>query len=143
MVSNSLWIVHSYHMQCQLSGAINHFVEIKFDLLTSSVLCTFPSQQTTTNRSCSIAYGPEEQCMVNMMQRSESRGSNLLSLRLTIPLLELLHSQNNLYCFTATASSGTFTTKIEGVFNAGNCTIIYVYMCGMHMSLQDSGAALQ
>lgn len=100
------------------TGALNHYVTIKFDSLSLSVECQFIDQEIS-DKMCSIAYAPRDQCTVEMMQKSESRDTSSRSV--TIYLQMLPYSQGNEYCFEAvvTANNGTFTTRIEGLFNAG------------------------
>lgn len=96
-----------------------------FDFLASRLQCTLLDQLTINNISCNIAYSPEQWCLLNTNLESElSSQSNSSSV--TIELLDFPHSQNNIYCYTVTASNGTHTVKVEGVFNAGICTTIII-----------------
>lgn len=106
------------------TGALNQYVDIKFESLSLSFECQFIDQETS-DKMCSIAYAPRArgQCIVKMMQKSEGRDTNLRSV--TINLHMLPYSQGNEYCFevVAAANNGTFTARIEGLFNAGIGTV--------------------
>ena len=97
-------------------GAINTYIEVKFDFLTSRLQCIFLEQQGVNNMSCSIGYSPEELCLSNLLE-SENSASNTSSV--TVELSDFPYSQSNMYCYTITASNGTHTVNVKGLFNAG------------------------
>ena len=102
------------------TGTVNQYVEIKFDSRSLTFECQFIDQEIS-DKMCSIAYTPRarDQCIVEMMQKSEGRDTKLRSV--TIHLQMLPYSQGNEYCFeiVATANNGTFTARVEGLFSAG------------------------
>ena len=111
------------NLQINSVGAINSFIEAKFDFLALRLQCTLLNQQRVNNISCSITYySQEQQCLLNTdLENEHSSQSNSSSV--TIDLLDFPHSHNNMYCYIITASNGTHTMKVKGVFNAG---ILYV-----------------
>ena len=108
------------------TDSVNHHLEVKFDLLASTIHCIFTSQQTNGEKHCIIEYSPEENtCTTPLLYKSESRRNTSYSLTIDLPASGLLYSQGNRYCFVITASNGTSTVKVEGVFNAGACLFIF------------------
>ena len=105
-------------MYCQRSGSRNQFVNVEFDLLSTSVHCVFKQQTSSTEKSCSIVYGPGEQC-TNLSQSSSSRPNGLNSVVIDYPALPLPQNES-VYCFVLTAYDGTFSASIEGTFTTGN-----------------------
>ncbi|MCG8625944.1 MAG: hypothetical protein MJE68_28600, partial [Proteobacteria bacterium] len=105
-------------------GAINNFIETKFDFLALRLQCTLLNQQRVNNNiSCSITYSQEQQCLFNTeVENEHSSWSN--SSTVTIDLLDFPHSYNNMYCYIITASNGIYTMKVKGVFNAGIVIVI-------------------
>lgn len=111
-------------LYCQLSDYTNRFVHVELDLLSSSVHCMFEQQTLTSNeKSCSIVYGPGEQCKnLSLSSRSESSITNSVIID-----YQLFPSPQNesVYCYVLTAFDGTFSASIEGTFSTGiNCSAL-------------------
>ena len=117
--------------------SVNHHLEVNFDLLSSTVRCSFTSPQTRAEKHCIIEYGPEleSSCTPPLLYKSESRQNTSHSLIIDLPVTGLSHSQSNRYCYIITASNGTSIMKVEGLFNAGAClsTILNIILCYAYM----------
>ena len=114
--------------------SVNRHLEVNFDLLSSTVRCSFTSPQMRGVKHCIIEYGPEleSSCTPPLLYKSESRQNTSHSLTIDLPVSGLSHSQNgNRYCYIITASNGTSIVKVEGLFNAGAClsTILNIILC--------------
>ena len=97
---------------------MNQFVNIEFDLLSTSIRCVFKQQTlTTTEKSCSIVYGPGEQC-TNLSLSSRSQASTTNFVIIDYQPLPLPQSES-VYCYLLTAYDGTFSASIEGTFSTG------------------------
>ena len=102
----------------QFLGSMNQFVNVEFDLLSSTVHCTFEQPAlTSAKKSCSIVYGPGEQCTnLSLFSRSQSTTSNLVVIDYhPLPSLQ----SESVYCYVLTAFDGTFSASIEGTFSTG------------------------
>ena len=107
-----------FRLYCQLSENTNRFVNVEFDLLSSSVHCVFEQQTLTSNeKSCSIVYGPGEQCR-NLSQSSRSDSSTMNSIVIDYQPFPSPQSES-VYCYVLTATDGTFSASIEGTFSTG------------------------
>ena len=91
---------------------------MEFDLLLSSVQCTF-MQPSRNEKSCSIAYGPGEQC-TNLSQTSERRERTLNSVVIDYLVLPYLQNESK-FCSIVTASDGSLVARVERIFNTGIC----------------------
>ncbi len=78
------------------------------------IVCTFHDQQINANRekTCRIVYGPMGSNCKTMSQSSHSFSDSVV---LGLPLEDIEQE----YCFSLTASSGPFTTIVEGTFLKG------------------------
>ena len=100
-------------------GGINHFVRVDVVLTAKIVVCVFFNQQSNREKLCSIEYGP-----VGGDCRTSSQASRSLSNSVTVGLpLEQDTEQD--YCFSVTASNGTFTAIVEGTFKTGAQKTLY------------------
>ena len=110
-----------FTLYCQLSGSTNQFVNVEFDLLSSSVHCVFKQQTSSTEKLCNIVYGPGEQC-TNLSQSSSSQSNGLNSVDIDYRALPL----PSVYCFVLTAYDGTFSASIEGTFTTGTIFAVII-----------------
>lgn len=90
-----------------------------FDVIHSRVVCTFLTNSQHL-KSCSLTYGEEDPC--NDYSQTSWSTSNVV----TIGLPTLTQS---LYCYTLTASNGTYTVITKGTFVTGTIINIPVYLC--------------
>ena len=117
------------------SDSVNSHLEINFDLLASTVRCSFTSRQTSGEKHCIIEYGPEDStmsCTLPLLYKSESRRNTSNSLTIDLHASGLSQStQSNRYCYIITARNGATVVKVEGLFNAGACLSTLHLMCIM------------
>ena len=119
--------MHACSFVCQFHAEpTNHYLGVQFDLLRSNVHCTFLGQQQSDEKFCAISYNPGEMCTDDFVHKSNISGN--ASHFLTVKLPVVPRSQSNIFCYTITAGNGTFTSKVEGRFNAG-VLYVYVYAC--------------
>jgi hypothetical protein len=130
-------VLHDLIVSLSHADSFNSHLEINFDLLASTVCCSFTSQQTNGEKQCIIEYGPEEStCTPPLLYKSESRRNTSRSLTADLPATGLSHStQSNRYCYIITASDGASVVKVEGLFNAGAClsTLQHVHVCRFYV----------
>ena len=94
----------------------NNFVDLSFHSASKTATCLFLHQQESSRKSCSIVYGlPGKTCTALSHQCSSSVSD---SVYIGFPINDQLQPQSE-YCFTVTASNGTFTTKVEGLLFTG------------------------
>lgn len=101
---------------------MNQFVNVEFDLLSSSVHCIFEQQTLIgTDKSCSMVYGPGERCTnLSLSSRSQSTTSHFV----VIDYHLFSPPQNeSVYCYVLTAFDGTLSASIEGTFSTGTVTL--------------------
>ena len=99
-------------------GKSNNFVQVIVDLSSSSVICKFINQEANHLKSCTITYGPGENCdnLSNHGLRSDTTST---SDSVVIHLPGLAQARGMVYCYTITASNGTFTAMVMGAFSTG------------------------
>lgn len=97
-----------------ISGNSSLFVNMTVDTELSIFICHFLKQSNTSEKSCSIRYGPGESCN-NLSSTSQMNSTgNYLSLKLSLqPHVQLI------YCFSVSARNGTNEIVTKGVFSAG------------------------
>ena len=97
---------------------IKEFVNIEFNQTASSIECSFHSQQESTFKSCSVAFGLGEDCR-NLSQSSSvnSTTNNLVIVNLNI---EQDSNDIELYCFHVTVTNGSLTVVTRKVFNVSH-----------------------
>ena len=87
-------------------------ITIKRDL--SAFICDFINQTESVLKHCHIRYGPGRDCDIFLQTTAKNTTGNKLDLTVSIS------SQEDLtYCFTATASNGTYTVVLQRVFQIG------------------------
>ena len=100
-------------------GARSSFVNVMFDVVLSSIHCKFLNQNESSEKSCSVVYGSPNQGCSTATQSSYVQHSNTVIIGL--PSLRSGESKSlGEYCFTITASNGTFTTKVAGRITTGS-----------------------
>lgn len=103
-----------------MTAEVNRFVDVDVKQSSYRVTCTFlyPKLSNINKNYCSILYG-----QLGGNCRTLSQASSKLSDIVTIglPLEEDLEME---YCFSVTASNGTFTAIVEGTFKVGE----YIYI---------------
>ena len=103
-----------------LTGATNQFVDLSFDPASGITTCLFLRQPNAANseKTCSIQFGYgilSERCEKFSYQNSYYSRSSSDKVYLGFPEANHLQSDSQKeYCFTATASNGTFTISVEG-----------------------------
>jgi glycopeptide antibiotics resistance protein len=92
-------------------------VDISVDLASKMVTCFFHQQTENGEKYCSIEYGPSrENCKSHNWIKFTTNTSTSGNVVLLIPLNDSEQFQpREEYCFTVTASNGTFTVLIEGI----------------------------
>ena len=111
---NSSLFLRCLHLNLNLTGVTNQFVDLSFDPASNITTCLFLNQPKSTNeKTCTIAYGvPSVTC--TMFSHQSSKGSSD-KVYLGFPEYNHLHDQSQEECcFIATASNGTHTVLVEG-----------------------------
>ena len=90
-------------------------MDVSVDLASKTVTCSFHQQTENIEKYCSIEYEPSrENCNKPQNLRKFANGSTSGNVVLfTFSNSEQFQPQEE-YCFTVTASNGTFTVLIEG-----------------------------
>ena len=105
-------------------GMTNNFVRVRADLLSAAVSCEFIDDDQSNNiKSCSIVYGPVENC--NRLQFPINHSHVMLgnttatsdSVVINLPVLS--ESIGKEYCYIVTANNGTFMAIVKGTFSTG------------------------
>ena len=78
-----------------------------------SVVCTFINQKSDVQKTCSITYGPVGGNCNTSKQTSQTLANDIVIVGL--PLEEIEQE----YCFSVTATNGSFTAIVEGTFKNG------------------------
>jgi hypothetical protein len=110
-------------------------VDVSVDLASKMVTCSFHQQTESSEKYCSIEYVPSrENCKSQNERKFTTNTSSSGNVVLLFPLngSEQFQPREG-YCFTITASNGTFTILIEGTTLALGITTpkfntIIVYM---------------
>ena len=89
----------------------NNFVEVRFDPETTSIFCTFPNQEDTSDKQCSIVYVECQRQTIS--QSKQSNTTNVVVNSLQIPLV-FDNSGQATYCYIVTAGNTTHTFRVEG-----------------------------
>lgn len=89
-------------------------MSIKFDPDTISFVCTFLSEQESSNKFCSVRYGPGDDC--NSLLKSNEANSTNNTVLVGISIQPVIEAR---YCFSATAANETYSVGITGIINLG------------------------
>ena len=49
-------------MCCYFIGAVNNFIQVRFDFIISTIVCIFSDEAMNTVKYCEIFYGPNAEC---------------------------------------------------------------------------------
>ena len=118
-----LYIVYYTFVKCIaiivffILGSTNSLVQVEFDALLSSAQCIF-MQPTRNEKSCSIVYGPGEDCS-NLSLSSESGITTLNYVTIIEGLLIPQLQSGSKVCWMVTASDGPHIARVEGILTAG------------------------
>ena len=121
IIRNSSFYLSCLHLNLNLTGVTNQFVDFSFDLALNIATCLFLNQPKSTNeKACSIAYGvPSEICTLFAHQSSKGSSDKVY--------LGFPESQSQEECcFIATASNGTHTVLVEGSMLTKGTTVTIV-----------------
>ena len=100
-------------------GEIAQFVRISLNISSSYITCLFYHQSNSTKK-CSFIFGLLVNSKANCKLLSSSNMSNTSTNERVYVGFSIGETQlQDEYCFTVTASNGTFTVIIEGSFVAG------------------------
>ena len=89
-------------------------MDVSVDLASKTVTCLFHQQTENCEKYCSIEYGPSrENCKPRNPRKFANRSASSNVVLFTLNDSEQFQPQEE-YCFTVTASNGTFTVLIEG-----------------------------
>ena len=114
MVAITQWL-GCLHLNSNLTGVTNQFVDLSFDPASKITTCFFLHQPKMANeKTCNIVYGLlGERCEKLSYQNCYSNGLyDKVHLGFPEPSNHLQLQKE--YCFIATASNGTFTVSVEG-----------------------------
>lgn len=101
-------------MQLSHPGDVTSFVSIKFDPNITSFVCTFKNERESSDKFCSVRYGPGDNC--NRLLRSSEANSTNKTVVVGISIQPVVEAR---YCFSATASNETYMVGITGIINLG------------------------
>lgn len=93
-----------------------------FNFLFDQVTCSFIDQELSNEKTCSISLYNSEQEVCSMLQSHSEPSKQMVTAvhsNTVVIGLESLPTKEEKYCFTLTASNGTFTAIVEGMINAG------------------------
>ena len=94
----------------------NNFVEVRYDPETTSIFCTFPNQEDTSDKQCSVAY-------VDCQRRtiSQSKQSNTTNVVVNSLQIKLMFDNSNpaTYCYIVTAGNTTHSIRVAGRLDYG------------------------
>ena len=101
-------------------GTTNSFVQvIIIDLLSAAIVCKFIEDQGNNVKSCSIAYEPVEMCDNLSVNHSLITNATVTSNSVILNLAILSESIGKEYCYVVTATNGSFTAMVKGIFTTG------------------------
>ena len=101
-------------------------VSVFFNQMAGTITCSFFNQEEIGNLSCTVEYGPGEDC--NNLTFT-SQGTSSTSNSVILPLSNSL-STVRVYCYTATASNRSHTVISTGIFYTGiACVSVHVHIC--------------
>ena len=91
-------------------------MDVSVDFASKVVTCIFHQQTENCEKYCSIEYGlSRENCKSQNQRKFTTNTTTSGSAVLLFPFNDSEHFQpREEYCFTVTASNGTFTVLIEG-----------------------------
>ena len=88
-------------------------MDVTVDLASNHVTCLFHEQTENCEKYCSIEYGPSrENCKPQNWRKFTTNSSTSTNELLLFPSVQFQPEEE--YCFSVTASNGTFTVLIEG-----------------------------
>ena len=98
-------------------GRSDHFVDVTVNLASEIVTCLFLQQTENCEKYCSIEYAPSRENYKPQNWRKFTANTtatgNVVLLFPSLNNSEQFQPEEE-YCFTVTASNGTFTVLIEG-----------------------------
>ena len=101
-------------------------MDVTVDLASKLVTCIFHEQTETCEKYCSIEYGPSGENRKPQNWRkfttNTTTSGNVVHLFPSLNKSEPFQPQEE-YCFTVTASNGTFTVLIEGTTTASGIKV--------------------
>ena len=106
---------------------VNDFVSVTFNASTNTINCTFLTGMSSSEKQCSVVYGPCSQTPTQSDQGSVNGSTNLI-------LLILRFNQQSDYCYTVSASNDDFAVQVEGIVKIGIFTLQYCLLlkCEKH-----------
>ena len=97
-------------------GNTNKFVEIRFDPETTSIFCTFPNQEDTSDKQCSIVYVDCQRRTISHSKQSNTTNVVVNSLQIK---LVFDNSKQATYCYIVTAGNTTHSIRVAGQLDYG------------------------
>lgn len=111
---------------CYITDGTNMLVSVFFNQMAGTITCSFFNQEEIGNLSCTVEYGPGEDC--NNLTFT-SQGTSSTSNSVILPLSNSL-STVRVYCYTATASNRSHTVISMGIFYTGiACVSVHIHAC--------------
>ena len=107
-------------------------MDVSVDLPSNTLTCIFHQQTENGEKYCNIEYGLFRENFRPQNQRNFANRSAFDSVVVLFPLLndsEQFQPQEE-YCFTITASNGTFTVLIEGTTIILGIILQIMHACG-------------
>ena len=102
-------------------GAVNNFIQVRFDFALSKILCIFSDEAINSVKHCEITYGPNECDNASLISYGEPSASQIVEISLSLDVLHesAVSEQKESYCYKIKGMNGTNTITISGMFVTG------------------------
>ena len=105
-------------------GAVNNFIQVRFDFIISTILCIFYDEfeAIRTVKHCEITYGPNAECdnaSLISYANGEPSASQTVEISLSLHESSVVTDNQDSYCYTIKGTNGTNTITISGIFVTG------------------------
>lgn len=102
-------------------GAVNNFIQVRFDFASSKILCIFSDEATNSVKHCEITYGPNECDNALLISYGQPSASQIVEISLSLNVLRksAVLEQEESYCYKIKGMNRTNTITISGRFVTG------------------------
>lgn len=111
-----------YRILLRIGSGTNLFVTVMFNFLYNQVTCSFINQEQKNENTCSISlYTSGRELCSRSQGHTESSTQSVTTMHSNTVVIgfDSPSTKEDRYCFTLTASNGTFTAIVEGMINPG------------------------
>ena len=112
-------------MCCYFIGAVNNFIQVRFEFAISTIVCIFSDEAMNTVKHCEITYGPNAECdNASLISYANGERSASQTVEISLSLHESAVTDNqDSYCYKIKGTNGTNTITISGIFVTGIATL--------------------